>query len=156
VTAEPYDDDDDDDHWNLVAPSPDLPDQKEDHWNLVDDGIDDDRFNVIAPGKRFHPAMRRQRDPTIDPRTIIPTRRVLREQERLRAEAAEQVRRSAHAAYGPGWDIVEVLSKSEARVGGTLVTLDTATGVLTCPMHRGHNDCWHIQRLREVALKRRH
>ena len=102
----------------------------------------DDRFNVIAPGQRFHPSMRKRPDPTVDPRTIKPTAKVVAEQERLRAQAA----------YGPGWDTVEVVSKNAAMVGGHLVTLDSETGVLSCSCPSCDPDCWHVVAVRDQAL----
>ena len=90
----------------------------------------------------FHPAMRKIRDDRAwsGIARIKPTPQVLAEQEQLRA-AAEQERLRA----------VEILSKTEMKVGGTLITLDKATGVLSCVAHPGDGDCGHIRRLLEVA-----
>ena len=99
----------------------------------------DDRFNLIAPGKRYHPSMRRRRDPTVDPRTIIPTRRVMKEQERLRAEANQ----------------IEVLSKTEARIAGVVVTLDPTNGRLFCSCPSCAPDCRHVTAVRAHAVKHR-
>lgn len=114
---------------------------------MTDDANRDDRFNLIAPGKRWHPAMRNRRDnrALLGATRIKPTPAALDAQERLRAAAV----------YGPGWDRVELLSTTEATVGGTVVTLDRHTGRLSCAMHRGRDTCWHITRLLEVAQPRR-
>jgi hypothetical protein len=76
-------------------------------------------------------------DPTIDPRTITPTRKHLEIQERLRAEANQ----------------IEVISKTQAGIAGFVVTLDPHTGDLTCTCPLSP-DCRHTAAIRERALRR--
>jgi hypothetical protein len=120
---------DDGDHWN-----------DRDDWNLVVDDTGQAHLDGHTPVDR-RPADPRRRitpDPTVDQRTIRLNKLTLGRQDRLRAQLNE----------------VTVVSKTEARVGGVIVHLDPVTGVLSCEMHRGRDDCWHIAAVREQAVKR--
>lgn len=98
-----------------------------DNWNLTDHTNGDD----------WHPAMRRQPDPTVDPRVIHHrSTRALSAQQRLLAELNQ----------------VHLLSKTQAKVAGQIVTLDPATGDLTCTCETP--DCRHAAAVAEQARRR--